>query len=326
METQNRLLEQATGVNQLLPISVVICTYNRADRLLLALEALANQTLPSQEFAVLVVDNRSTDNTSMICKSFQGRFANFRYVYEPIQGLSKARNTGWQIAQSPYIAYLDDDAIPCEEWVEAILTVFETVHPKPVSVGGPIYPLWEIPRPDWITPIMETLFTMLDGGDAPRWFNEDEYPWGANVIYRRDALEKAGGFCEQLGRKGQSLLSGEETLLNATLKAQGEGFYYSPQAAVSHWVPKERINPNWLVQRSYWQGYSVALVDGIVGKSPLYQRLSSTAKLLKRILGLTPLILQLLSRTQHRVQIRLLDQVKLMLSWQWGYFSKVWFG
>ena len=326
METQNRLPEQATVINQLPPISVVICTYNRADRLLLALEALTNQTLPSKEFAVLVVDNRSTDNTSVICKSFQERFANFRYVYEPIQGLSKARNTGWQTAQSPYIAYLDDDAIPCEEWVEAILTVFETVHPKPVIVGGPIYPLWEIPRPDWITPTLETLFTTLDGGDVPRWFDENEYPWGANVIYRRDALEKAGGFCEQLGRKGQSLLSGEETMLNVTLKAQGEGFYYSPQASVSHWVPKERINPDWLVRRSYWQGYSVALVDSIVGKSPLYQRLSSTAKLLKRILGLIPLVLQLLSRTQHRVQIRLLDQVKLMLSWQWGYFSKVWFG
>ncbi len=326
VETQNRGSDPLAFVNQLPPIAVVICTYNRADRLLLALEALTKQTLPSQKFEVLVVDNRSTDDTSRVCQSFQERFANFSYVYEPIQGLSKARNTGWQTTQSPYIAYLDDDAIPCEQWVEAILTVFETVHPKPVSVGGPIYPLWEIPRPDWITPIMETLFTMLDGGDAPRWFHDNEYPWGANVIYRRDALEKAGGFCEQLGRKGQSLLSGEETLLNATLKAQGEGFYYSPQASVSHWVPKERINPAWLVQRSYWQGYSVALVDSIVGKSPIYQRLSSTWNLLKRIFELNPLILQRVSRTPHKVQIRLLDQAKLMLSWQWGYFSKVWFG
>lgn len=326
MEAQSSLSEHTNVVTQTPLISVIICTYNRADRLLLALEALTKQTLSSKEFEVLVVDNRSTDNTSVICKSFQERFVNFRYMYEPIQGLSKARNTGWQTAQSPYIAYLDDDAIPCEEWIEAILDVFETVQPKPVSVGGPIYPLWEVPRPDWITPVMETLFTMLDGGNTPRWFEENEYPWGANVIYRRDALEKVGGFCEQLGRKGQSLLSGEETLLNATLKAQGEGFYYSPQALVLHWVPKERINPDWLVQRSYWQGYSVALVDSIVGKSSLYQRLSSTWNLLKRILDLNPLILRFLSQTKFRVQIGLLDQTKLMLSWQWGYFSKVWFG
>ncbi len=307
-------------------IAVVICTYNRADRLQLALEALTKQTLPSSAFEVMVVDNRSIDRTSEVCQAFQARFVHFRYVYEPIQGLSKARNTGWQASQSAYIAYLDDDAIPCEQWVEAILQVFETVQPQPVSIGGPIYPMWEIPRPDWITPVMETLFTMLDGGDTPRWFDENEYPWGANVIYRRDALEAVGGFCEQLGRKGQSLLSGEETLLNATLKAQGEKFYYSPQASVSHWVPKERINPDWLVQRSYWQGYSVALVDGLVGKSSLYQRLSSTWNLFKRLLDLNPLVFQGLSQTKSRLQIGVVAQAKLLLSWQWGYFSKVWFG
>ena len=324
METQNRLPEQATVVNQLPPISVVICTYNRVDRLLLALEALTNQTLPSKEFAVLVVDNRSTDNTFVICKSFQERFANFRYIYEPIQGLSKARNTGWQTAQSSYIAYLDDDAIPCKEWAEAILTAFETVQPKPVCVGGPIHPVWEIPRPDWITPTLETLFTTLDGGNTPRWFKENEYPWGANVIYRRDALEKAGGFCEQLGRKGQSLLSGEETLLNATLKAQGEGFYYSPQALVSHWVPKERINPQWLIQRSYWQGYSAALFDNILGKSSLYQRFSSIWHLLKRTVQIPKVIIQYLLNKQNRERLTLSEQVWLILSWQLGYLSKVW--
>lgn len=321
-----QMSEPMTGANTAPAISVIVCTYNRADRLQLALEALTKQSLPSSRFEVLVVDNRSTDNTAAVCQAFQAQFAHFRYLYEPIQGLSKARNTGWQAAQSAHIAYLDDDAIPCEGWLEAILTVFETVHPKPVSIGGPIYPLWEVPRPDWISPVMETLFTMLDGGDKPRWFNEDEYPWGANVIYRRDALAAAGGFCEQLGRKGQKLLSGEETLLNATLKAQGEKFYYSPQAWVSHWVPKERINPEWLVQRSYWQGYSGALVDSLVGKSSLYQRLSSTWHLLKRLLDLNPLLLEVLSRTQKQRQIGVLTQAKLLLSWEWGYFSQVWFG
>jgi glucosyl-dolichyl phosphate glucuronosyltransferase len=315
------LSDSQPAENAIPRLAVVICTYNRCDRLELALDALTRQTLPSKSFEVLVIDNRSTDSTADVCQSFQPQFTHFRYIYEPIQGLSKARNTGWQVTQSPYIAYLDDDAIPCEEWVEAILTVFETVQPKPVSIGGPIYPLWEIPRPDWITPIMETLFTMLDGGDTPRWFDDHEYPWGANVIYRRDALASAGGFCEQLGRIGQSLLSGEETLLNETLKAQGERFYYCPRAAVSHWVPKERINPAWLIQRSYWQGYSVALVDSIVGKSSIYQHLSSTWNLCKRSLDVIPLIFR-----KQPFPISIFDQAKLMLSWQWGYFSKVWFG
>lgn len=302
-------------------ISVVICTYNRADRLKLALDALSTQSLSSEKFEILVVDNRSTDHTASICQTFQAHRSNFTYIYEPVQGLSKARNTGWQAAKGAYIAYLDDDAIPCQDWLTVILDSFETIKPQPVSIGGPIFPLWEIPRPNWLTSEMEELFTILDGGETPRWFREHEYPWGANVIYRRDALAQAGGFCEQLGRKGKHLLSGEETLLNEKLRSQGERFYFSPQASVSHWVPKERINPQWLIQRSYWQGYSVALVDNILGKSALYQRFSSVWHLLKSTIYLPKVIIRFLSSSR---EVTLVEQVQLMLSWQLGYFSKVW--
>jgi glucosyl-dolichyl phosphate glucuronosyltransferase len=314
-----------TNANQALPITVVICTYNRADRLSLTLEALSKQTISTADFQVVVVDNRSTDNTTAVCERYQEQLVNFQYLYEPVQGLSRARNAGWQATQSPYIAYLDDDAIPCEAWIGSILEVFETVQPKPVGLGGPIYPLWEIPKPDWIDASMETLFTTLDAGNTPRWFGPKECPWGANVVYRRDALEAAGGFHEQLGRKGQSLLSGEETLLNVTLTSQGEQFYYSPQAWVRHWVPKERINPEWLVQRSYWQGRSVALVDTIVGKSPLRQRVSSAWNLLKHVLNLGTLISQFWFYPKVQKQIGFSDQTKLFLSWKWGYFSQIWF-
>ncbi len=299
-------------------ISVVICTYNRADRLRLALEALCTQTLPPQSFEILVVDNASTDDTAAICTSYKEKLPQLHYLFEPVQGLSRARNTAWEKAKSSYIAYLDDDAIPCDDWIESILLTFETVQPKPVSVGGPIYPLWEIPKPDWIHPSMETIFTTLDGGDKPRWFKSNEHPWGANVAYRRDALEKTGGFREQLGRKGKSLLSGEEYLLNATLERQGERFYYSPRAWVSHWVPKERINPDWLVRRSYWQGRSVALIDTMLGKSLLRQRLGSTWHLLKVFLNLRTLI----SQVWPDPKIRVGEQMGL--SWRWGYFSQIW--
>ncbi len=314
-------------VNSPVPIvSVVICTYNRAERLLLALEALEKQTLSSQTFEILVIDNCSTDNTAKICESFRPKLENFHYLYEPIQGLSKARNSGWKAARGQYIAFLDDDAIPCPEWVESILTVFETVQPQPIGVGGPICPLWEIPRPDWLASNMEMLFTILDGGNLPRWFGEHEYPLGANVVYRRDALESVGGFCEQLGRKGQNLLSGEEMLLNETLTVQGERFYYSPQASVLHWIPKERINPEWLIQRSYWQGCSVAVQDQILGRSVHYQRLSSTWNLLRHFLSLTTIVPRFWFSPKKGSQIRLSEQVKLVLSWQWGYCSKTWFG
>ncbi|MHC5730898.1 MAG: glycosyltransferase, partial [Nostoc sp.] len=140
-----------------------------------------------------------TDRTPEVCQEFASSRPHLRYVFEPVQGLSKARNTALQEVKSSYIAFLDDDAIPCPAWLASLLHAFQTVQPEPVCVGGLIRPLWELPKPDWVHPTMESLFTILDGGDQPRWFRPNEFPWGANVAYQRDALLKIGGFHEKLG-------------------------------------------------------------------------------------------------------------------------------
>jgi len=299
-------------------ISVAICTYNRADRLYLALDALRHQTLAADRFEILVVDNASTDRTPEVCQEFASSLPHLRYVFEPVQGLSKARNTALQEVKSSYIAFLDDDAIPCPSWLASLLHTFQTVRPEPVCVGGLIRPLWELPKPDWVHPTMETLFTILDGGDQPRWFRPNEFPWGANVAYQRDALLKIGGFHEKLGRRGKSLLSGEEYLLNVTLQSQGGGFYYHPEAAIEHWIPKERIDPEWLVQRNFWQGRSVALIEHMLGKSRLRQQISSLWRLLLALLDSWKLI----NPFESALQIRIPLQMELSL--RWGYFVETW--
>ncbi len=297
-------------------ITVAICTFNRADRLRLALDALTTQTLPSSEFEILVIDNASTDDTSAVYAEYQSHLPHVRYLYEPVPGLSRARNAALEKISSPFVAYLDDDAIPSPQWLAAMLDAFEGIQPTPVSVGGPILPLWEIPRPDWIDAKMEALFTTLDGGDASRWFERDEFPWGANVGYRCDALKAVGGFREDLGRCGKSLLSGEEYLLNANLQKQGEKFYYSAQASVQHWVPKERINAEWLLKRSYWQGRSVAVIQENLGHSAVRQHLGSLWNLFR--LSIHPNTL-LRSNPQKALPGQ--------MSWQWqrGYFDQIWF-
>ena len=304
---------EASDANPL--ISVAICTYNRADRLALALDALLRQSLSAQYFEILVIDNASTDNTQHICYRYQTKLSNLRYIYEPVQGLSKARNTGLAQARCEFIAYLDDDAIPCENWLEFILKTFQTVKPTPVGVGGPIRPLWELERPEWMQAEMDFLFSILDDGDHPHWLKFPKFPFGANMSYRRDALRQIGGFDESLGRKGESLLSCEEYLLNKTLTKQGGKFYYTPQASVQHWIPKERTNFSWLIRRSYWQGRSEAVVDQMVGKSLKRQGWDSIWKFLnaKR--------LATLGSRENKIQVA----TKAWISRCWGYFFQVWF-
>ena len=232
-----------------------------------------------------------------------------------MQGLSRARNTAMKAAKTAYISYLDDDAIPCPQWAEEILNTFLTITPTPVGIGGPIYPLWENSEPAWMQPDMEFLFSILDYGSQPHWLRFPKFPFGANMSYQRELLIQVGGFKENLGRKGKNLLSCEEYLLNRTLTKAGGKFYYVPQASVEHWIPETRTRSTWLFQRSYWQGRSEAVVDGLVGKSRKRQAWDSLSKFCK------------IQRLQNLLSPDRAIQIasRAWLQRCWGYFSYVWF-
>jgi len=93
-----------SGVIDSPKVSVIVPTYNRADRLEEAINSVINQTY--QDFELIVVDDGSIDNTSKVVKSFP----NVQYLsMENNSGVSKARNTGLDIAKGEFICFLDSD-------------------------------------------------------------------------------------------------------------------------------------------------------------------------------------------------------------------------
>lgn len=94
--------------NLLKPIfSIVIPTYNRADRLKICLESLTKQTFTS--FEVLVCDDGSTDNTNEVIEQFSDKF-DLTYLWEPNSGgPAKPRNNGIDKAKGEWICFLDSD-------------------------------------------------------------------------------------------------------------------------------------------------------------------------------------------------------------------------
>ncbi|NEO29044.1 MAG: glycosyltransferase family 2 protein [Symploca sp. SIO3C6] len=303
-------------------ISVAICTYNRADRLVFALDALCCQSLPIEYFEIVVIDNGSTDDTGKVCTRYQQHLPNLRYIYEPILGLSKARNTAMEQARGEYIAYLDDDAIPCANWLETIIETYQTIKPTPICVGGPIYPLWDSSKPDWITKEVEYLFSILDLGEKHQWLKLPKHLFGANMTYQREALQLIGGFSENLGRQGsKNLLSCEEYLTYKILVEHGKGlFYYHPQISVQHWISQQRVNLNWMLRRSYWQGRSSAVVGLILGKTLREEWKQILVGLLKQRKPF--LMLWSLLRAWSNPKLKTTAQIKIVRSW--GYIYQVW--
>jgi glycosyltransferase involved in cell wall biosynthesis len=236
-------------------ITAVICTHNRASYLERCIRSVLDQKLAGPSFELLVVNNASTDNTPDVC----GRFAageSFRVIDEPVAGLSRARNRGWQEARGRYVGYLDDDAVAVAGWLQGVKDAFGADDPAPEWVGGPIELEWEAASPGWIDAELRVSLGEVDLGATPRFLAPGERLGGGNSFYQRRVLEELGGFNERLGRRRGALLSAEETDLQHRLQAAGGRLYYHPAVKILHHVPRERLLPSYFYRRYYWGGRS----------------------------------------------------------------------
>ena len=209
---------------------------------------------------IVVVDNNSNDDTETVvgrCTNLLRNVIPVTYVHEPVQGLSRARNTGITIARGEILTFLDDDAVPRHDWLLAIATFFQE-HPEAAAIGGPIEAEFETARPDWLSSAVEGYFSILDLGDKVIQFPRKKTPYGANMAFRKAVFTETL-FSEDLGRKGSSLISREEARIFSRIRAENRRLFYVPAMKVAHLIPKERLTRKWLLERSYSEGASRVL-------------------------------------------------------------------
>ena len=97
-------------MDKTLPLSVIICTYNRADLLGKTLESLTAQTLSRSEFEVIIVDDGSSDHTADTVRAFQDLLP-LQYFRQGNAGLASARNHGIFSSRGEIALFLDDDDV-----------------------------------------------------------------------------------------------------------------------------------------------------------------------------------------------------------------------
>lgn len=263
-------------------LSIIVCTYNRADLLKGCLQSLSEQSCDSAQYEVIVIDNNCTDETHQVFESFAGS-SNFLYFLEQQQGLSHARNRGLAEARGQYIAYLDDDVLAPPIWVAKALELIRTEQPPLDGFGGPLYPFYTSPKPDWF----EDQYAVQMGGKNEPYFLQPGHSFiGANMVWDCELLRSIGGFRVDLGYIGEIEYLGEETdaFIRAWQLKPNSRFLNSPDLSLKHWLPSEKMRLSYRIKRNFISGlYLYQMLDL---KSPLKRCLHLFSKLFVLIKGL----------------------------------------
>jgi len=174
-------------------VSVVIPTYNRADKIHMSLESVLGQTYENLE--VIVVDDGSTDNTEEVIKSYDD--PRIRYIeHEVNQGATAARNTGIKAALGEFVAFQDSDDKWHPKKIEKQLDAYmnspkdhKVIYTKVcgnLTSGGKIY----VPE-KWATPRDGNIHDTLRKGSCVST---------VGIFTKKSCLEKVGYFDEKFPR------------------------------------------------------------------------------------------------------------------------------
>lgn len=182
-------------------IAVCICTYKRADWLRKLLMALQQQKTDGQfNYSLVVVDNDASQSARQVTEATaQESTIPIRYHVEPEQNIALARNMAVAHAAADFVAFIDDDEIPIDEWLlrlrEALLRY------QAAGVLGPMKPLFESEPARWI---IRSCFTRPS--HATGFVVDWKHQATGNVLIRRSVLDAVDGpFRKEFGRGGEDV-------------------------------------------------------------------------------------------------------------------------
>lgn len=218
------------------PVTVAVCTRDRAADLALCIEALCQLDYPNLD--LLVVDNAPTTTAT---KDLVEQYSQVRYVCEPRPGLDWARNRAIMEAKGEIVAYTDDDVLVDRGWVRALAQVFAE-NPEVMAVTGLVVPfeleteaqvLFEI-RGGFGRGFQRKWFKNNLGNPLPwGWQGSGQYGTGANMAYRRRVFEEIGNFDPALDVGTVTNGGGDLEMFFRVLK-EGNTLVYEPKAIVRH--------------------------------------------------------------------------------------------
>ncbi|MGC1781681.1 MAG: glycosyltransferase [Acidobacteriaceae bacterium] len=199
-------------------VSVVIPSYNRQDHVVEAIESVLSQTFT--DFEIIVVDDGSTDGTNTRIQPYLDRLT---YTKQENRGVAVARNAGIRLAKGEFICFLDSDDL----WEPVKLQrqiSFADAHPE--------YGLLATELQGFDTsgkPVGQKKSAMYDirNGLVVEQLLRGNWIQTSTVMVRRECLDEAGWFDEDIGQFGEDWLMWMRAAARFPI-------YFMPESLVSY--------------------------------------------------------------------------------------------
>ena len=286
-------------------ILVVICTYNpNRERLTRTLDGLRHQTLTTDRWNLLMIDNASTNR--FIEHQDLSWHKNAAVVRENEPGIAAARNRAYneiKVRTEKILLFVDDDTILDPNYLETGLGIGDA-RPDLGCWGGQLLPEYEIDPPNLFQPYLKYIAVsplskdVVTGISDYTGFNDVLPPCAGMFLRKNVAIEYLDTLVTTplrllLGAKGDHLLRGEDT--DFCLFAMESGFFVGrfQSLRLTHLINRSRVTLEYLAR----------LLEGVAASGVVIQA----------IRGQTPKRKSILQRLRQRWQIQRLPKVQSKL-------------
>lgn len=228
-------------------ISVCVCTFRRPATLERLLCGLARQaTGGAFSVSVVVVDNDPDGSArELVARVGAGTALGLVYEVEPERSIPAARNHALRLAEGNFIAIIDDDEFPGDDW---LMTMHSAVRAGGVDGAlGPVLPHFEGTPPRWLIRGRFCERPVIPTGTVLTW---DQTRTG-NVLIRKSVFEKGRLTFDLKWRT-----SGSDRAFFKQAMQAGFRFIAVAEAPVFETVPPERWKAGYYVKRALVHGYN----------------------------------------------------------------------
>jgi len=239
-------------------ITVCVCTFKRSEMLKQLLAVLTSQRTERRfTYDIVIVDNDKTRSAETVASEFTSNSeVRVTYCVEPVTNIALARNAAVSCATGDFVALIDDDEIPSENW---LVELFRTLSSYPAdAVLGPVESRFQQEPPTWVT----------KGGffERPRHATGHRVMWPeartGNVLLVRKSMELLDPpFRPQFGS------GGEDVDFFRRLAEKGCIFVWSNEAVVHELVPPYRCTRRFLASRALLRGSNFPKQSGQRGRN-----------------------------------------------------------